>query len=278
MNQKKKKLPRVIAYVFLVFCCLFTLLPLTLITMISLRTREGLIREGTFAIPEVWEWGNYVEAWVVGNFSQYFINSVIISTLTVSGIVLFSLLAAYALSTMNFRGRRVVIILIMIGLVLPVESVIIALFQNMRTMGLIDTHWSVVFPQISISLAFGIFLLSGFIKDIPTSVLEAARIDGSNKMQSLVHIVTPLIVPALVSLIIFAFIGSWNAYFLPNVMLRSDAMRTLPLGLDFFRGKNSINIPLTAAASNLMALPVMMVYFAFHRKMIRGMTVGAVKE
>ena len=101
--------------------------------------------------------------------------------------------------------------------------------------------------------------------------------DGTNEWQTLWYIVTPIIKPALISLLIFPFMWSWNAFMLPNIMIKSETMRTLPLGLDFFRGKNSQNIPLISAASNIIALPVIIVYLTFQKNLIKGMMVGAVK-
>jgi raffinose/stachyose/melibiose transport system permease protein len=168
--------------------------------------------------------------------------------------------------------------MIMVGLVLPVELVAIPLFYNLKSMGLIDTLWAIILPTIAINLAFGTFLLRGFIKDIPDSILESARIDGTNEFQNIWYIILPLIRPALISLLVFVFMYSWNGFMLPNIMIRSEAMRTMPLGLNFFRGKYNYNIPLSAAACNIIAMPVIVIYLIFQRNMIRGMMAGAVKE
>lgn len=276
--NKKNRRVRAAGYAILSFCCLFTLLPCALIIMISLRTKQEMIRQGAFGIPEFLHWENYTNAWRIGRFSQYFMNSVIVSVFTVAGVLFFALLAAYAFSSLKFRGRAFLETLMMLGLILPLEIVIIPLFYDLKSMGLMDTLWAVILPEIAMSMAFGIFLLRGFIKDIPDAMLEAARIDGSNEWQNLRYIIVPLIVPALISLLIFVFMSSWNGYILPNIMIKSESMRTLPLGLDFFRGKNTQNIPLTAAASNIIAMPVVAIYLIFQRSMIRGMMVGAVKE
>jgi len=274
-NNNAKKIG---AYSFLSFCCCFTVIPGILIFFISVRSMQDIIRQGAFGLPEVWRFSNYIDAWNVGRFSTYFLNSVFVSVITVTGILVFSLFAAYAFANLKFRFRGLLEIIMMIGLVLPLEIVVVPLFFNLRSMGLINTLWAVILPSIAMSLAFGIFLLRGFIKDIPVSLLESARIDGSNEWQSIWYIILPLIRPALISLLVFSFMSSWNEFMLPNIMIRSESMRTLPLGLDFFRSKYSQNIPLTAAASNMIALPVILIYLTFQRNMIRGMMVGAVKE
>lgn len=276
--HKKKRMSRTAAYVVLSICCFFTLFPCALVIFLSLRSRQDIIRQGAFGLPEVWQWQNYADAWRVGRFSQYFMNSVFVSVFTVAGVLVFALFGAYAFTCMKFRGRALLETVMMVGLVLPVEIIVIPLFYDLKSMGLMDTLWSIILPSIAMNMAFGIFLLRGFIQDIPGSLLESARIDGSNEWQNIRYIILPLVKPALISLLIFVFMSSWNSFMLPNIMIKSEAMRTLPLGLDFFRGKNNTNVPLTAAASNIIAAPVILIYLVFQRNMIRGMMVGAVKE
>jgi raffinose/stachyose/melibiose transport system permease protein len=278
LKKDVKKIKKITAYIFLTFCAFFTVIPAILTFLISIRTRQDLVRNGAFGLPEVFQWGNYAEAWRIARFSTYFWNSVFVSVVTVAGVLVFSLFASYAFALLKFRFRSILEIIMMVGLVLPLEIVIIPLFYDLRTMGLLDTLWAVILPTISMTLAFGIFLLGGFIRDIPASLLESARIDGSNEWQNIYHIVIPLIRPALISLLIFVFMDSWNGFMLPNIMINSDASRTLPLGLDFFRATYTNIIPLTAAASNMIALPVIIIYLTFQRNMIRGLMVGAVKE
>lgn len=275
--KRKRKLQRMIVYAVLCFCCLWTLIPCALIIITSLRTTKEIIQNGLFGNIQSFHWENYLEAWRVGRISRYFVNSVIVSFFSVVGTLLFSLLGAYALAELRFIGKKVFHTLILAGLVIPLEIIIIPLYYDMQAMGLMNSHWAVIFPTVAMNIPFGIFLLSGFIKDIPSSIVESARIDGASEWQTLWRIVTPVIKPALISLLIFIFMWSWNAFMLPNIMVRSESLRTLPLGLDFFRGKNTRNIPLIAAASNMISLPVIIIYLVFQRNLIKGMMVGAVK-
>lgn len=275
MRKKKNYKPAV--YAALIFCCLCTLIPCMLIIITSLRTTKEIVQSGMFGNITALHWENYAQAWKVGRFSTYFFNSIVISFFSVLGVLLFSLLGAYALAILKFRGKSIFKTLIVMGLVIPLEIIVIPLFYDMQSMGLMDTHWAIILPTIAMNVPFGTFLLSGFIKDIPPSLLESARMDGSTEWKSLWYIVAPIIKPALISLLIFTFMWSWNAFMLPNIMIKSESMRTLPLGLDFFRGKNTQNIPLIAAASNIIALPVVIIYLVFQKNLIKGMMVGAVK-
>ena len=275
MHKKKNYTP--IVYIVLGFCCLCTLVPCILIVVTSLRVTKEIIQSGLFGNITVLHWENYIEAWNVGHFSQYFLNSVIIAFWSVIGVIVLSVLGAYALANLNFKGKKIFKTLILMGLVIPLEIIVIPLYYNIQSIGLMDTHWAVILPSIAMTVPFGIFLLSGFITDIPKALVESARIDGSNEFQNLWYIIIPIIKPALISLLIFTFMWTWNGFMLPNIMIKSEAMRTLPLGLDFFRGKNNQNIPLIAAASNMIALPVIIIYLIFQKNLIKGMMIGAVK-
>lgn len=275
MRKKKNYKPYV--YIALCFFCICTLVPCILIVITSLRTTQEIVRSGLFGNITTLHWENYIEAWKVGRFSTYFFNSVYISFFSVVGVLLFSLLGAYALARLHFPGKAIYKTLIVMGLVIPLEIVMIPLFYDMQSMNLMDTHWAIILPTIAMNVPFGTFLLSGFIKDIPSSLLESAKIDGANEWKCLWYIVAPIIKPALISLLIFVFMWSWNAFMLPNIMVRSEELRTLPLGLDFFRGKNTQNIPLIAAASNIISMPVIIIYLVFQKNLIKGMMVGAVK-
>ena len=275
--MRKKKNYKPFVYLALCFFCVLTLIPCVLIVITSLRTTQEIVKSGLFGNITTLHWENYLDAWEVGHFSTYFFNSVYISVFSVVGVLLLSLLGSYALARLNFPGKGLYKTLVVMGLVIPLEIIVIPLFYDMQSMNLMDTHWAIILPTIAMNVPFGTFLLSGFIKDIPASLLESARIDGATEWKTLWKIVVPIIKPALISLLIFIFMWSWNAFMLPNIMVGSEEMRTLPLGLDFFRGKNTQNTPLIAAASNIISLPVIIIYLVFQKNLIKGMMVGAVK-
>jgi raffinose/stachyose/melibiose transport system permease protein len=273
-----KRLKTAGAYVFLIISCLFTIFPMLFLLSLSLRTKVDIIREGVLSLPKVLHFENYVQAWETGRFSTYFSNSIMISVISVAGVVVLATLIAYAMVFYDFRGKAIVNSLILIGLIIPFEIVIIPLFYNMKFVGLLGTRAPVYLTHIALNIPFSVFLLKGFIKDIPKSLVESARIDGASEITTLRKIVVPVIMPALVSIVILIFMWTWNDFMLSNIMLREDKLRTLPLGLSFFKGKFSRDIPLTSAASTIIMTPVFLVYLAFQKYLIKGLTLGAVKE
>ena len=266
------------AYTFLIISCLFTILPMLFMLMLSLRTRVDLIQQGILKIPEKLHFENYITAWKTGRFSTYFSNSTIISIISVIGVVVLATLIAYAMAYYDFKGKAIVNSLILIGLIIPFEIVIIPLFYNMKEIGLLGTRASVFLTHIALNIPFSVFLLRGFIKDIPKSIIESARMDGASELVVLRKIVVPVIAPAMISIVILIFMWTWNDFMLANIMLRDDRVRTLPLGLGFFKGKFTRDIPLTSAASVIIMAPVFLVYVMFQKHMIKGLTMGAVKE
>lgn len=266
------------AYLFLIISCFFTIVPMIFLLTLSLRTKVDLIREGVLAIPEKLHFENYIQAWKTGHFSTYFSNSIVISVISVVGVVVLAALIAYAMAYYDFRGKAIINSFILLGLIIPFEIVIIPLFYNMKFVGLLGTRAPVYLTHIALNIPFSVFLLKGFISDIPKSLIESARMDGARELTILRKIVVPIIIPAIVSVAILIFMWTWNDFMLSNIMLRDDSVRTLPLGLSFFKGKFSRDIPLTSAASTIIMTPVLLVYLVFQKYMIKGLTMGAVKE
>lgn len=273
-----KKLKTGGAYLFLIISCIFTIGPMIFLLLLSLRTKQDIVREGVLSIPDILHFENYVKAWETGHFSTYFSNSIVISVLSVIGVVVLATLIAYAMVYFDFKGKKMINMLVLLGLIIPVEIVIIPLFYNMKFVGLLGTRAPVYLTHIALNIPFAVFLLQGFVKDIPKSLVESARMDGAKEFTILRKIIAPLIVPALVSLVILIFMWTWNDFMTSNIMLKDDSVRTLPLGLSFFKGKYSRDIPMTAAASTIIMTPVLLVYLVFQKYMIKGLTMGAVKE
>lgn len=278
MSGFLKVLKRIPTYFLLILFSLVTLVPFLWIFLTSLKVTKDLVTKGPLSMPAILHWENYLKAWKVGHFAVYYKNSIIVAVFTVVGVLLFSLMASYALAYLKFKGKSFWFTMVLLGLLIPGELIIIPLFFDLKSMKLLNTYGALIFPQIALNVPFSIFLLRGFMKDIPYSLLESARMDGSTEFENLFYIVTPLVKPALISLLIFTVIGSWNSFMLPTILIQNDKLRTVPLGLNFFKGKFSMDICLTAAGSNIVAAPIIIVYLIFQRNIIRGMMVGALKE
>jgi raffinose/stachyose/melibiose transport system permease protein len=256
------------------FLSLASVVPLIWVMSTSLKTGPE-VSQDPLGFPREMQWENFPRAWEQGRFGTYFMNSVFVSLAVVIGVLLLSLLAAYAFSLMTFRGKKLLFIYFLFGLTIPLSVLVIPIFYQMLGLGLLSTLWALILPQIATGLPFGILLLRSFIQEIPGEILDAARVDGCNKLHMLLYIVTPLTRPALLSLLIFNFMWSWNQFMLPAFLIQQDSMRTLPAGLRFFIGRYSNDIPLLMAGATISFLPILIVYVIFQRQFIKGIAAGA---
>jgi raffinose/stachyose/melibiose transport system permease protein len=220
---------------------------------------------------------NYGRAWDAGHFDRYFLNSVLVVVPSVTGVLCLSLLSGFAFALWSFPGKRILFAVFLLGLTLPLGVLVIPLFYQMKALGLLDTLWALILPQVSILLPFGTLMMRAFIQDVASEIFDAARIDGCTSSQLLRLIVVPLVRPALLSLMVLSFMWTWNQFLLPVVLTQSEASRTLPLGLNLFKGRYGTDLPLLMAGATITFLPVVVVYLAFQRHFIKGISAGALK-
>lgn len=266
----------VFVHVLAVLLALIPVMPVVWTVFAALKNSKRIIAD-PLTPPAVPYWGNFIEAWQVGRFNTYFLNSLIVAIPTVSATLLFSLLAAYAFAKMRFRGKNGLFILFLAGLTIPLSVLIIPLFYEIRGLNLLTTPWALILPEVAGQVPFGILLLYSFIRDLPSEILDAGVMDGCNRWQLLRHIIAPLSTPAMVTLVVFAFMWSWNEFLLPIVLIHEDVARTLPVGLNAFRGRFVTNVPLLMAGATITYLPVLLTYLIFQRQFIRGISAGALK-
>ena len=188
-----------------------------------------------------------------------------------------SILAGYAFGMMRFRGDQALFYLLLLGLMVPLEATIVPLYYDLRDLGLTDTYWALIFPQVGVSVAFGTFWMRAFFRSVPRSLVEAARLDGSSSWSTLWRVVLPFGRPAVLTMMVLIFMWTWNEFLLALVMVSDEGLRTAPLGLAFFQGRNTTDFALLAAGAVIVATPVVLVYVFLQRHFIRGMLSGAVK-
>jgi raffinose/stachyose/melibiose transport system permease protein len=222
--------------------------------------------------------GNFSIAWNVGHFSSYLATSVLVSTTVVVVSVVHSILSGFALGTMRFRGSTLLFYAFLVDIMMPSEAIVVPLYYDLRTLGLTDTLWAVVLPQVAQSVAFGTFWMRAYFRTSSRSLVEAARLDGASTRRILWSVLVPLARPAIVTLTVLVFMWTWNEFLIPLVMVTSESLRTAPLGLAFFQGQYTQGFTLLAAGACIVATPVVLVYLFLQRHFIAGMLEGAVRE
>ena len=268
-----KLIPR---YLILTIFMLIVCIPLWGALMSAFKSNSELL-SSPFSLPQTWTLENFKEAWTIGRFSQFFKNSVLVTTIVVIVSVFLSILSGYAFGQLPFPGKKLLFPLMLIGYMVPFEAVIIPLYHWMGALGLRNTYWALILPQIGLSVSFGTLWMSSFFENAPQELVDAATIDGATHWQTLWRILFPLSRPATTTLIVLIFMWTWNEFLLALVMVQSESMRTLPVGLAFFQGRFSSNISLMAAGAIIVALPTILIYIFFQRFFIRGILGGAIK-
>jgi raffinose/stachyose/melibiose transport system permease protein len=261
-------------YVLLGVFSLIALVPVVGIVFTALQTPGEVT---SFGQPNGAHVGNFADAWKQGHFSQYLRSSVIVAVSVVTASSLLSILAGYAFGMMRFRGEQALFYLFLLGLMVPLEATIVPLYYDLRDISLTDTYWALILPQVGLSTAFGTFWMRAFFRTVPRSLVEAARLDGSSSWSTLWRVIVPLARPAILTMMVLIFMWTWNEFLLALVMVSDENLRTAPLGLAFFQGRNTQDLTLLAAGAVIVAAPVVVIYVFLQRHFIRGVLSGAVK-
>lgn len=263
-------------YLLLSAFLLIVLLPIMGIVLSAFKTDSEIIK-GPFSMPASLRLDSFMDAWTVGRFSMYFRSSVIVAISVVIASVFLSILTGYAFGTLRFPMQRFIYLVLLIGFMVPFEAVVIPLYHAMHRFGLTDTYWALILPQIGQSISFGTLWMTSFFQSAPQELIDASALDGCSRWQSLWRVLFPLATPAVLTLVVLIFMWTWNEFLLALVMVQDESLRTLPVGLAFFQGRYTSNIPLMAAGSIIVAGPIVLVYVLFQRYFIQGLLGGAVK-
>ncbi|GGD65033.1 carbohydrate ABC transporter permease [Microbacterium murale] len=264
-----------ISTLFLVLIAFVTLAPLGAFALASLQPAGSLVSGVQW--PEVPHWENFARAWTDANFALLIRNSFLILLCVVPATLLISILAGFAFGTMTFRGRSALYLYLILGLTVPVEMIIIPLYFDFQSLGLIGSYWPIILSEIGLFIPFGVFWMTAYFRSVPRALIEAAQIDGATDWKILWRVLVPGARPALTTLGVLTFIWSWNQFLLILVLIQNSEMRTAPAGLGYFVGEHSIDVPSLAAATFIVMAPPLIVYLIFQRQFITGTLAGALK-
>lgn len=210
------------------------------------------------------------------NVGYWFLNSTYISILVTLGILLFDSMAGYVLAKKKFPGRDAIFWLIISTMMIPGQVTLVPMFIMVRELGIMDTHWALIFPELS--MVFGVFLMRQFMYSIPDELIDAAKIDGASEWKTYWKIILPLARPGLAALGIFTFMNVWNSFLWPIIVLNNAELYTLPVGLKTLQDANLANFKLLMSGAAIAAIPMIIVFILFQRHFVKGLTLGGVKE
>ena len=268
---------KIYLYVSLTIIAAIVLIPL-LTTALGGFKSLGDLRTNPFGLPAEWHFENYAGILFGDRYWRQMMNSLIIAVLTVFLTVSVSAMAAFAFAHVKFFGSNFLLNYFLIGLMFPAATAILPLFIRIRDLGLLNTYWGVVLPQVAFGLGMSILLFRNYFRNLPEELFQAAFVDGCGYFGFFWHIVLPLSRPILATVAVIVFVHSWNGYLLPLVVFNRDSLYTWPLGIMAYQGEYSTDWHLVLAFITLTILPTIIVFFLAQKHIIAGLTAGAVKS
>ncbi len=258
--------------------CYVAMIFYPLINMIfsSFKTTRAIMQH-PFSLPESYNFTNYVNVWVDKGFGRYFGNSLIYTCISMVFVVILGSMASFGVSRYDFKGRTLIYMLFLSGIMLPLKAAIIPLFLIVKGLGLTDRPLSVILIFIAMGLPSTVFILSAFMRTIPDALLQAARIDGCSDLRIYAQIVMPIAAPSLALTTIYNAVPIWNDFFFPLVFLQNDSYKTLSIGLSSFIGQHSTKWDLLFTGLCVAIIPMLILYLSMSKYFIKGMTSGAIK-
>lgn len=220
---------------------------------------------------------NYVDAWTSNDFGRYFLNSVIVSVASTVAAVLLAAMMAYAFARFRWHGRTLLFGLLLLGLMVPTMMLLVPQFLLAKQLLLLNSLWGLVVFYTGGNLALNTFLLRSFFADIPHELEEAMVVDGAGPFTRFARLVLPLSRPALATVAIFTFLGSWDEFVWALTIINDPSKRTLPIAIDLFQGEHATSWGIVFAASAIAVVPVIAIFAAFQRQFVGGLSTGALK-
>jgi len=272
-SRRRIRWSHLVLHILLILGSVLMLLPFIWMVSTSLKPGADVFREyPPKLIPTTIQWSNYKEALTSMPFDRFYLNSFIVAISVTTLQLLTSSLAAFAFARLRFRGRDALFFIYLSALMIPFPVLLVPNFIIVRNLGWFDTYAALIVP-VSFS-AFSTFLLRQYYRGIPIELDEAARIDGASSFRVWWQIIFPNSRPALAALAIFVFLGNWNEFLWPLIVTNSEAMRTVPVGLNSFKGQFTVRWEMLMAAAVVGMMPVLVVYVLAQNWIIKGMSIS----
>ncbi len=275
--RRKSRLARIISVLFLTSAAIGCIFPLIWLADYSLVPSNQLFGKDILVWPNPPFWENYRLALTQGKVPQYTWNSIVFTAISLTLIALFSTMMAYGFKRMRWKASKLFLNLVLLGFMIPIHATLLPNFLTFADLKILDTPFALIIPYVAFGLPQATFILSGFMDTVPLAVEESAIIDGCSIPRLLFTIVLPMLKPALMTVIITAFIGIWNEFIMAATFLSSDRWRTLPFAVYNFSGQYSSNYSAQFAVMMLSAIPSLLIYLIFNKNITKGIAAGSVK-
>ena len=267
----------VLRWILIIFFALYTLFPLVWLFISSLKTNYEFLALSPFTMPSTPQWGNYINALTVAGLGRMLLNSVIVGIAATVFNVIVASMGAYCISRFRFRGREKIFTLFTAGILVPLNALMVPYFVIITKLGLINSYGGLILLYCAIGIPMSTFLIRGLMDSIPMDLEEAAYIDGCGFFGRFFHIILPLSRTGIVTAATFEFLTCWNEFVFANLLVSSEKLRTIQVGIRYFTNQFSTDYVSMYAAIMISIIPSIIGYVLFQEQIIAGMTSGAVK-
>jgi raffinose/stachyose/melibiose transport system permease protein len=242
----------------------------------ALKTQQEFMMD-TISLPKHLQLENFKKAIEIGQLDVAFFNSLKITTTSIILIVIIGFVTGYVLARYQFKGRNIVYSMFLAGMLVPIHGLLVPTFVEFKKLGLLDHLYALNLPYVAFGLPLAIFLTESFVKTIPVEIEEAAYMDGSSMLNTMFRIVLPICRPVMATILILSFLQKWNEFPFALVLLQSSELKTITVAIANFTGQFTVDYTRLMAALVMATGPVILLYLAAHKKVVQGMTAGAVK-
>ena len=270
-----KSIGTFISYSILIILGIMTIFPFLYMISVGFMDYSEVTLMPPKIIPSSLRWQNFVEVFEKAPFVRYFLNTILVSSITTIATLITAVLAAFSLSTLTFRFKNVVISVMVSLLMVPSESIIFTNYNTIAKLGLLDSYAGLTLPFLT-SIFYTYYLMS-FLKSIPDTYYKAAKINGATDFEYIRLILIPMIKPALVTVGLLSFIASWNSFLWPLLVTNTSDYRLLNNGLSAFVSESGSETHLQMAAATITVLPILLIYFVFRKEIIKGVAKNGIK-
>jgi len=271
-------LAKAIMYFIVIVFTILALYPIYWLIIQSFKTTQEYMTESKLALPKIWYTGNYPWAWVNGKFTMLFLNSIFYTTITVLFIIFLSFMAGFAFAKLPSRFTPFFHGSFIIGILLTLQSILVPLFLMVNAVNLYNTRLGVLIPYIGLGLPMAVYLATAYMKGIPSSILESARMDGAVYFKIFLSIIMPMSAPVAATVAIISTTGVWNEFVMINILVSSDELKSLPIGINRFSGALAADYGKQFSALVIGMIPMVVFYIIFRKQITKGVSAGAVKE
>lgn len=268
---------KILLYAFLLSVAIFQVYPLIYLFFFSLKSNAEIFGGNILGLPQDWLWSNYKTVFSSSDMPIYFFNSTLVTVISILAVIFLGGTSGYAIQRMRWKLSKVVLTIFLLGIMVPTQSSLLPLFQNLSKINMTDSYLALILPYVAFGLPIAIYIFTGFYESIPFEMEESGCIEGCNIFQIYWHIILPMVKPAIATIAIFTYRNVWNELLFAVTFITKKVYKTVPVGLLSLRGRYSTKWGPIGAALLIAVLPSLVLYFILSKQVQESMTSGAVK-